>query len=159
MTRAPVTLASLAFGWGDAYLFSYARDRWVALRRDSPRFLTAGTLPGLEKAIEADYRDHPVPRDYDPPGATGYLSLPGDSVPDEETRFLLAALRCAFPAWTITYSDQTRAWLAQTRKKTICENSPVLLCAALLLIERRQGQGQGRPGPVLPPLPRGEPES
>jgi hypothetical protein len=28
-------------------------------------------------------------------------------VPDEESRFLLAALRHAFPLWTITYSDQT----------------------------------------------------
>jgi hypothetical protein len=141
MTGRFPALEALTFGWGDAYLFSYSRDRWMALRRDTPRFLTAGTLPGLEEAIEADYRDHPVPRACDPPGATDYLDvddgdIPGDNAPDEDTRFLLAALRKAFPAWTITYSDQTRAWIAQTRKKTICENSPVLLCAALVLIEQ-----------------------
>jgi hypothetical protein len=34
----------------------------VALRRDTRRFLTADTVAGLEVAIEADYRDHPVPR-------------------------------------------------------------------------------------------------
>ncbi len=67
MTSQPaVTLESLSFHWADAYLISYARDRWVALRRDRHRFLTAGTLTGLETAIEADYRDHPVPRDFDP---------------------------------------------------------------------------------------------
>ena len=69
MTGAPVTLETLAFNWGDAYLFSYARDRWVALRRDRLRFLTAETLTGLEHAIEDDHRDHPVPRAFDPPGA------------------------------------------------------------------------------------------
>lgn len=86
MTGPPVTLASLAFGWGDAYLFSYVRDRWVALRRDTPRFLTAGTLAGLEATIEADYRDHPVPRACDPPSTADYLSPPDDDVPDEESR-------------------------------------------------------------------------
>ena len=149
MTSRMQAVEALAFGWGDAYLFSYARDRWVALRRDTRRFLTADTVAGLEAAIEADYRDHPVPRACDPPGTADYLSLPDDDVPDEESRFLLAALRCAFPLWTITYSDQTRAWLARTSGKTICENSPVLLCAALLLIERRQDRHS--PGRNWPP--------
>jgi len=67
-------------------------------------------------------------------------------VPDEESRFILAALRYAFPAWTITYSLQLRSWIARSRGKTICQNSPVLLCAALTLIERRQPSG--RHGPV-----------
>ncbi|MGA2831094.1 MAG: hypothetical protein ABSF03_33845 [Streptosporangiaceae bacterium] len=61
MTGPLPALEALRFHWADAYLFGYARDRWVALRRDTPRFLTAGTLTGLEHAIEADYRHHPVP--------------------------------------------------------------------------------------------------
>ena len=154
MTSPPVTLASLEFGWGDAYLFCYARDKWVALRRDHLRFLTADTLAALERAIEADHRDHPVPRDFDPPGATDYLSLSDDDLPDEDSRFLMAALRHAFPVWTITYSDQMHAWLAWTREATICENSPVLLCAALLLIQC--GQPPGWPGPVPRRLSGGE---
>ena len=78
-----VTLESVAFDWGDAYLLSCARDRWVALRRDSHRFLTAHTLTGLERAIEADYRDHPAPRDFGPPGAADYLSpARDDPAPD-----------------------------------------------------------------------------
>jgi len=84
--RPAVTLESVAFDWGDAYLLSYARDRWVALRRDSHRFLTAHTLTGLERAIEADYRDHPAPRHFGPPGADSYLNLPGeDPAPDAHT--------------------------------------------------------------------------
>ena len=39
--QPPVTLESLAFHWGDAYLICYARDQWAALRRDTRRFLTA----------------------------------------------------------------------------------------------------------------------
>jgi len=65
----------------------------------------------------------------------------------------LAALRQAFPVWTITYSAQMHAWIARTRKKTLCENSPMLLCAALLLIQ--YGQPDGWPGPVPRWLPGG----
>ena len=36
-----VTLESLDWEWGDAYIISYARDQWAALRRDTRRFLTA----------------------------------------------------------------------------------------------------------------------
>ena len=104
MTSDMPELDTLAFHWADAYLLSYSRDRWVALRRDTRRFLIAGTLTGLEHAIQADYRHNPVSRDCDPPGTAGYLSLPGDGdvagdgdVPDEESRFILAALRYAFP--------------------------------------------------------------
>ena len=47
---------------------SCTRDRWVALRRGTRRFVTADTIAGLEESIEADYRDHPVPRACgDPP--------------------------------------------------------------------------------------------
>jgi len=153
MTSQPaVTLESVAFHWGDAYLLSYTRDRWVALRRDSHRFVTAGTLAGLEKAIEADYRDDPVPRAFDPPGAAGYLNLPDvDHAPDEETLIILRELRKLFPLWTITYSLQMRAWIARSQKKTICENSAALLCIALTLIERRQRQHAHGPGRHWPP--------
>ena len=150
----PSELEALMFEWGDAYLFSYIRDRWVALRRDTRRFLIAGTLTGLEHAIQADYRHHPVSRDCDPPGTADYLNLPDDGdvagdgdVTDEESRFILAALRYAFPSWTITYSPQLRSWIARSRGKTICQNSPVLLCAALTLIERRQPSGRHSPVP------------
>ena len=68
MMGQPSELEALMFEWGDAYLFSHIRDRWVALRRDTGRFLVADTLAGLEHAIQADYRDDPVSRDCDPPG-------------------------------------------------------------------------------------------
>ena len=51
MIRQPSALEALGFEWGDAYLLSYSRDRWVALRRDARRFLVADTLTGLEHAI------------------------------------------------------------------------------------------------------------
>jgi len=154
VTGSPVTLASLEFRWADIYLVCYARDKWVALRRDHLRFLTADTLAGLERAIESDHRDHPVPRDFGPPGAADYLGFPDEDLPDDASRFILAALRHAFPTWIITYSDQMHAWIARTRTKTLCENSPVLLCAALLLIQCRQPPGW--PGPVPRGFPGGE---
>ena len=154
MTGAPVTLESLAFNWGDAYLFSYARDRWVALRRDRLRFLTAETLTRLEHAIEDDHRDQPVPRHFDPPGAADYLDLPGDDgMAGEETPFMLAALRHAFPSWTITCAEQMRAWIARTSGRTICVNSAVMLCAALMLVEGRQHRARHGPGGDWPPWP------
>ena len=64
----PPTLAYLSFHWGYAYLPGYARDRWVAVRRDGKRFLAADTLAGLEHAINDDYRQRPVPRDLPRPG-------------------------------------------------------------------------------------------
>ena len=51
MMTPPWTLELLSFHWGDAYLFCYARNRWVALRRDQRYFLTADTLDELEAAI------------------------------------------------------------------------------------------------------------
>ena len=75
----PQTLDDLAYHWGDAYLLSYARDRWAALRRDRLYFITADTLYELEAAIQADYGSNPVPRDFDPPGATDYLDEPDDA--------------------------------------------------------------------------------
>jgi hypothetical protein len=154
------TLESLAFDWGDAYLLSSVRDRWVALRRDAHYFLVADTLPGLEELIIADHRDNPVSRDYDPPDASDYLECPGllaplsseESTPDDdegldaETLIILRELRRAFPLWTIIYSADLDAWIGTTRKTTICQSSAVSLCIALTLIERRQRQFAQRSG-------------
>jgi hypothetical protein len=162
-TEPPPTLESLAFHWGDAYLLSYVRDRWVALRRDARYFLTADTLAGLETAIIADHWDNPVARDYDPPDAGDYLNLPGgepghgldlpdeETFPDdeisleEETLTVLDHLRDTFPHWAISYSTQMRSWTARTRHATICENSAALLCIALTLIERKQHPARNDP--------------
>ena len=48
--------------------------------------------------------------------------------------------RCAsaFPFWTITYAEQMRAWIARTGARTICQNSAVMLCAALTVIEGKE---------------------
>ena len=79
MTGEPgVTLESLDFDWGDAYIICYARDQWAALRRDTRRFLTAQTLDELATRIDADYAAHPVPREFGPPGTADYLSAPDE---------------------------------------------------------------------------------
>jgi hypothetical protein len=146
----PITLTSLTWGWGDAYAIGYHHDQWTAARRDGHAAITAYTLAGLDTAISIDYRTRPVPRAFDPPGTDSVTGQDRDSdqapADDTEAVFLLAAMQAAFPAWTIEYSTHARAWIAHTRKKTICENSPVLLCAALLLIERRARQASSGPG-------------
>ena len=79
MTGEPrVTLESLDWEWGDAYIISYARDQWAALRRDTRRFLTAQTPDELAARIDADYATHPVPRGCDPPGTADYLDTPDE---------------------------------------------------------------------------------
>ena len=79
MTGEPgVTLESLDFDWGDAYIICYARDQWAALRRDTRRFLTAQTLDELATKIDTDYAAHPVPREFGPPGTADYLSAPDE---------------------------------------------------------------------------------
>lgn len=174
MSIPPATLESLAFDWGDAYLVSSVRDRWAALRRDAHYFLVADTLPGLETLIIVDYRDNPVPREYDPPDAGDYLDCPGmvpppgndRSIPDDdegldtETLLVLRELRRAFPLWTIIYSAHLRSWIGITRKTTISQRSALSLCIALTLIERReQSQGgwleQTRPGVMRWTTPAG----
>jgi len=125
MTSPPWTLASLAFHWGDAYLFSYTRDRRVALRRDRRYFITADTLPELEAAISSNYAKHPVPRSFDPPGATDYLGDPdhdpetedGDAALDVATMIILMELRQPLLAWTITHSADIRAWIERWQKE------------------------------------------
>jgi hypothetical protein len=148
MKMPPWTLESLAFHWGDAYLFSYIRDRWVALRRDNHSFITADTLAELEAAIESDYTEQPVPRAFDPPSATDYLGTPengqgneppaddADEVLDAETHIILCELRQLFPLWRITYSPQLRVWVAKSKRGTLCQSSMVLMCIVLMRIER-----------------------
>ena len=146
------------------YLITYTRDRWVALRRDTRKFLSGHTLDELEAAIRADYGRRPVPREFDPPETAEEMSWlpipfqPGPDdceeeeeeeeeatdvgpgtrgLPDEESLSLLMLLRRTFPQWDISYATATRAWIARRRAQTICENSPALLAIALILIERR----------------------
>jgi hypothetical protein len=156
------TLEAVTFHWGDAYLVSYTCDRWVALRRDTHQFVTADTLDRLEAAMRADYEHQPVPRDFDPPGTAEEMTwslVPAicdtdevtgdDDGLDADTVTIVRTLRQAFPLWAITYSRQTRAWIARTHGKTICEASAALLCIALTLIERRErqaGNGTSSPG-------------
>jgi hypothetical protein len=141
-------------------LLSAVHDRWAALRRDARYFLVADTLTDLETLIIADYRDNPVPREYDPPGAGDYLQragtvpLPGqdetvadgDEGLDAETLITVRELRRAFPLWTIIYSAQTCTWVGRTSRKTISHSSAVSLSIALTLIERRERQLARQPG-------------
>ena len=148
MTAPLPTLAFLAYHWGDAYLISYAKDRWVALRRDTRYFLVADSLAELEKLITADYRRQPVSRDLDPLQDADYPTFPdiftnpdADEGLDAETRIIMRELRRAFPAWAITFSTETRTWVGKTRRnKTVSVNSAVELCIVLALTERRARQ-------------------
>lgn len=145
MRLPPWTLESLAHEWGDAYLFSYCRDRWVALRRDTRYFIAADTLDELEAAIQADYRQLPVPRAFDPPGADAYLDGPeeaGEQDSDEAfgpgTHLILLKLRQLFPYWCITYSSELETWIATSEQGSFCEHSIALVWVALARMERRQ---------------------
>ena len=76
------TLAAVTFHWGDAYLITYTRDRWVALRRDTRKFLSGHALDELEAATCADYGRRPVPREFDPPETAEEMSwLPSPALP------------------------------------------------------------------------------
>lgn len=164
----PSAIEAVIDRWGQAFIIAYARDRWLAMRRDDGLLLPAGTLTQLEAEMTAELAKRPLlastgddrphlaeypgpavaarfglasPPAADSPGSDEDDDGDGSGQPaDEDEQFLLTALRAAFPAWAITYSTHTRAWIARTRRTTICENSPVLLCAALLLIERRYRQ-------------------
>ena len=171
MTGEPgVTLESLDFDWGDAYVICYARDQWAALRRDTHRFLTAATLDELATKIETDYTAHPVPREFSPPGTADYLDAPGenddqDDAPDEDEDDggggapgrdgdrpeLLIRLRETFPQWAISYAPFPRAWTARKDGATICQNTAALLCIALIRIERKERQARNGPGWNWPP--------
>ena len=168
MTGEPgVTLESLDWEWGDAYLICYARDQWAALRRDTRRFLTAQTLDELATKIEADYAAFRVPPCCDPPGTADYLA-PGDGEDldgedleeddnpgegegetpgqDGDRRELLMRLQGTFPQWAISYVPFSRAWTACKDGATICQKSPALLCIALILIERKERRARHGPG-------------
>ena len=152
MTGPPgITLETLEFEWGDAYLIHYARDQWAALRR--------GTLDELAARIEADYTASPVPRETDPPGTAGYLNTPGneDEVPgrDGDRLRLLMGLRATFPHWNISYSPSFRTWTARNDDTTIRQNTPALLWFALTLIERKQRRARHGPGRDPTPGPGG----
>ena len=60
MTGIPVTVEYLQAGWGEMYLFGYARDRRIAIRRDGIWFLAARTLAELGAEIVADQRKTPL---------------------------------------------------------------------------------------------------
>lgn len=77
MTGPPQTLAFVAYHWGDSYLLSSVRGRWVALRRDARYFLVADSLTEFQTLITADYQANPVDSDYDPPGEASCLAFPG----------------------------------------------------------------------------------
>ena len=136
-TPAPVTLAGLVWHWGSAYAIGYRDDQWTATRRDGRGVLTRPTLAALETVIEADYRTDPVSRAFDPIGTPQGHEDADDDRPGADESFLLAALAEAFPAWVISYDSTARTWTARTGKKTICEPTAVLLCAALVMAERR----------------------
>jgi hypothetical protein len=136
----PVTLASLIWDWGGAYVIGYQHDQWTATRRDGHALLTRPTLAGLDTVINADYRTDPVPRTCDPTTTPGQDEDEDEAGPGEDESFLLAALAEAFPAWAISYSFTNSTWTARTRKKIIRHGSAVLLCAAMVLAERRHRQ-------------------
>ena len=169
MTGEPrVTLESLDFEWGDAYLICYARDQWAALRRDTHRFLAAAHpgraghhdrsrlhgIPGAARLRPARHSGLPQrpddgedPDEDDAPGE-GEGEAPGR---DGERLELLMGLRAAFPHWNISYSPFSRAWTARKDGATICQNTPALLCIALTLIERKERQARNGPGWNWPP--------
>ena len=161
--------------WGQVFIIFYARDRWVAIRRDTGFFFATDTLVHLEQEMTAEITKRPLDAgtgdgrqhlaEYlgpelaarfglTDPGTTGSPGHDEDDedgdglLPGDDESFLLAVMRQAFPVWTIEYSPHARAWIARTRKKTICEPSAVLLCTALLLIDRRHRQRANDPGPA-----------
>ena len=66
---AEIDLAHLRFHWGGddgAYEFSRRGRRWVAVRRDNGREVTAESGRELRDRVMADYLAEPVPRDAVP---------------------------------------------------------------------------------------------
>jgi hypothetical protein len=172
MSSNPPALESLMFAWGDAYIFGYARDRWIAIRRDGLMFLPADTLTQLEAEIEYDYGNNPVLDERDSlDAARSYLTADHGSPPEctddlltrtiraaetiirraAENHLILSQLRALFPDWDIEYCEQIRGWIAHRKGATIWENSPLDIRIALTRIEQKQdhrGPGsQDRPQP------------
>ena len=176
MSSGPPALESLMFAWGDAYIFGYARDRWIAIRRDGLLFLAADTLAQLEAEIDFDYGNNPVLSECDAlDAARSYLTADHDSPPEctddlltrtvraaeaiirraAENHLILSQLRALFPDWDIEYCEQMRGWIARRKGATIWENSPLDIRLALTLIEQKQEHGgPGNPeGPQRPDGP------
>jgi hypothetical protein len=124
MNNDPPTLESLIFNWDDAYTFAYARDRWIAIRRDGLMFLAADTLTQLETEIESDYGNNPVLDECESLSAiSDYLTMENASPPQctddllalavraaeaiiheaAENHLILCELRALFPDWEIEY--------------------------------------------------------
>jgi hypothetical protein len=61
-----IDLPHLRWHWGSAYRVSRRRKRWVAVRRDNRRELSAGSGRALLDAIRSDYLSEPVSRDCTP---------------------------------------------------------------------------------------------
>ena len=162
MSSDPPALEALMFTWGDAYIFGYARDRWLAIRRDGLLFLAAGTLTQLETEIEFDYGNNPVLSECDAlDAARSYLTADPGSPPEctedllaravraaetitrraAENHLTLSQLRALFPDWDIEYCEQIRGWIARRKAATIWENSPLDIRLALTLIEQKREHG------------------
>jgi hypothetical protein len=167
MNNGPPGLESLMFTWGDAYIFGYARDRWIAIRRDGLMFLAAGTLTQLGAEIEFDYGNNPVLDECDPlDAARSYLTADHGSPPEvtedlltravraaeaitrraAENHLLLSRLRAQFPGWDIEHCEQMNGWIAKREGATIWENSPLFLRIALTLIEQKWRGASGGNG-------------
>jgi hypothetical protein len=172
----PPALEALMFIWGDAYIFGYARDRWIAIRRDGLMFLAADSLLQLEAEIEFDYGNNPVSSECDAlDAARRYLTTDHGSRPEPtdelltravraaeviirraaENRLILSQLRALFPDWDIEYCEQVNGWIAQRKGATIWEDSALDIRIALTLI--KQKQDHGGPGNQDGPQPPGGP--
>lgn len=157
MSGDPPTLEALMFRWRDDYIFGYARDKWLAIRRDGIWFLAADTLTQLETEIRFDYGKNPVSRECDPLDAardylpashgsdqegTGDMAAPvvdaaeAITLDAAEKSVILHDLRALFPGWQIDYSNEMKAWTAHRKGATICENSPLLIHIALTRIDQ-----------------------
>lgn len=168
------TLESLMFHWDDGYIFAYARDRWIAIRRDGIWFMAADTLALLETAIEADDQKNPVLSECDPLDltrdylATNHVSepeCPGDLLaliaPAAEAilrhaaqeSVILADLRAMFPDWDIHYSAQIRGWIAERKNQFISHSSPQYIRIALTLRARTWNHSANRTSPSHPHWP------
>jgi hypothetical protein len=162
MSSDPSALESLMFAWGDAYIFAYARDRWIAIRRDGLMFLAADTLAQLNAEIGFDYGNNSVLSERDGlDAARDYLTADHGSPPEctddlltqtvraaeaiirraDENRLILSQLRALFPDWDIEYCEQIRGWIAKRKGATIWENSPLDIRLALTLIEQKRDHG------------------
>jgi hypothetical protein len=176
MSSDPPALESLMFAWGDAYIFGYARDRWIAIRRDGVLFLASDTLTQLEAEIEFDDGNNPVLDECDSLAtARAYLIADPCSPPEctedlltravraaeaiirraAENNLILSQLRALFPDWDIEYSEQMKGWIAKRKGATIWENSQPLLRVALTRIEgkRTHGGNDTRQQPQPPDSP------